>query len=386
MRCSLLLGAILLVVNANAQTPAGKLWSDLKAKRDALPGLHQEFELSQTVKTSTNTQNQKENITLDMSHEKWRERIVSGAGDHQRIYDGTDELYMEDGGDEFVRVKHKAKDGPPEPALYNSMDYEWAKGSEKDAQPCGLSGPPRTCVIIDVPIKASIRPDSNGRMTKEDQGIARFLMDVDTGMVVMLETEEVIETPNISYNFVRTYTLKKMGYGSGLDASLFKLPDGNLREVRSLTPWDAPRIKKLLVGKPAPELEVEDIHGNPISLASLKGKTVLLDFWTTWCPPCRADAPSLEKLYEKYGGKNLMIVGISVSEDRKIVEDYLKKNVHSYPVVLTSENEMPRTYQLGIFPTYIVISPDGTVAAAMQGDQGFGELRSVLKKAAMDTD
>ena len=104
---------------------------------------------------------------------------------------------------------------------------------------------------------------------------------------------------------------------------------------------------------------MEDIHGNPVSLASLKGKTVLLDFWTTWCPPCRADAPSFEKLYEKYGGKNLMIIGISVSEDRKIVEDYLKKNAHSYPVVLTSENEMPRTYQLGVFPTYIVISPMG---------------------------
>ena len=81
MRYSLLLGAILLVVNANAQTPAGTLWNDLKAKREALPGLHQEFELSQTIKTSTNSQNQKEDITLDMSHEKWRERIVSGAGD-----------------------------------------------------------------------------------------------------------------------------------------------------------------------------------------------------------------------------------------------------------------------------------------------------------------
>jgi len=386
MRHSLLIGAILLAANANAQTPANMLWKDLKAKRDALPGLHQEFELSQTFKLPTTSQSQTEHITLDMSHEKWRELDGSGAGDRVRIYDGTNEFYMEDGGDEFVRVKRNTKDGAPEPGLYNSMEYDWGKGSEKGRQSCGFSGPPRTCVLINVPIKSWARPDNNGHVTRLDQGIAQFFVDVESGMVILLKTEELIQAPSYNYNFERIYTLKRMGYGSAPDESIFKLPDVGLKEVKSLTRWDAPRIKKLLVGKPAPELEVKDIHGNPVSLASLKGKTVLLDFWTTWCPPCRADAPSLEKLYEKYGNKDLMIVGISVSEDRKIVEDYLKKNAHTYPVVLTSQNEMPRAYQLGVFPTYIVISPDGTITTAMQGDQGFGELRSVLKKASMDTD
>src|SRR5258708_3029649 len=151
-------------------------------------------------------------------------------------------------------------------------------------------------------------------------------------------------------------------------------------------PWNAGRIKKQLVGKPAPELEVTDIQGNPVSLSDLKGKTVLLDFWTTWCPPCLADAPALDKLYIKYGGKNLMIVGISVSEERAVVEKFLKKHPHTFPVVLTSENDVPRPYQIGIFPTYVVISPDGTLATAVEGDQGFGDLRKFLQKAGMDTE
>ena len=70
-------------------------------------------------------------------------------------------------------------------------------------------------------------------------------------MVALLQTQELIETPKISYNFERIYKLKKMEYGLAPDASLFKLPDGGLKEVKSLARWDAPRIKKLLVGKPA---------------------------------------------------------------------------------------------------------------------------------------
>jgi thiol-disulfide isomerase/thioredoxin len=141
-----------------------------------------------------------------------------------------------------------------------------------------------------------------------------------------------------------------------------------------------------LGGNPAPELNAIDIQGRPVALSAYKGKTVLLDFWTTWCPPCRADGPALDKLYSKYGEKDFMIVGVSVSEDREIVEKFLKEHPHSYPVLLTSENEMPRPYQIGVFPTYIVIDRDGTIAAALEGDQGFGDLRRVLKKAGLETE
>ena len=76
----------------------------------------------------------------------------------------------------------------------------------------------------------------------------------------------------------------------------------------------------------------------------------MLDFWTTWCVACRADGPALDKLYAKYGGQNLEIIGISDSEDRAIVEKYLKEHPHAYPIVLTYENEMPRSFQIGVLP------------------------------------
>jgi thiol-disulfide isomerase/thioredoxin len=145
-------------------------------------------------------------------------------------------------------------------------------------------------------------------------------------------------------------------------------------------------MKKQLTGKPASDLAVKDLQGKPIHLSDLKGKTVLLDLWATWCGPCRADGPALNKLYEKYGDKNLMIVGVSVDEDRSVVEKFLSQHPHPYPIVLTTENEMPRPYQIGVFPTYIVIDSDGNFASATEGDTGFSELRKLLKKAGLETE
>jgi thiol-disulfide isomerase/thioredoxin len=182
------------------------------------------------------------------------------------------------------------------------------------------------------------------------------------------------------------YTLKQMSWGALANSALFRLPSGDMKEVKHLSSWDADRIKKQLAGKPAPDLQVTDMDGKPIALSAYKGKIILLDFWTTWCPPCRADGPALDKLYSSYGGKNLMIVGVSVSEERKVVEKFLHEHPHRYPVVLTSENEMPKAYQIGAFPTYIVIDKDGNLVTATEGDKGFSSLRKMLKKAGLETE
>jgi thiol-disulfide isomerase/thioredoxin len=217
-------------------------------------------------------------------------------------------------------------------------------------------------------------------------GSERILLDTETGLLLSSRAVQAIDNQRGGYQSDIAYTLQRMSYGAPGEQSLFSLPASGMKEVKELSSWNAARIRKQLVGNPAPELAVTDIRGKPLSLAAFKGKTVLLDFWTTWCPPCRADAPALDKLYSKYGGKDLAIVSISVSEDRAIVEKFLSEHPRNFPVVLTTENEMPHPYQIGIFPTYIVIDGDGSVASASEGEKGFGDLRKLLKKAGVDTD
>jgi thiol-disulfide isomerase/thioredoxin len=371
---------------ANAQTPAGNIWNELKAKREKLPGLHQEFDVVHTSRTSQSSQSLKRQVVIDVSRGHWREKSVSGSGNHIRIFDGTDIYAMEEGGDEFTRAKHSAKDDDPQPSAYNFGDPDWSKAVEVRRRPCGIPSNDHQCVVLDAPLKLWRRPGTGSHITKLLEGTGRVMLDTETGLLISSQTVQRIDNGRSTYESDTSYALKRMSYGAPLDASLFKAPSGDMREVKELTKWDAARIKKELSGKPAPELAATDVQGKPLTLSAFKGKTVLLDFWTTWCGPCRADGPALDKLYRKYGEKDLVIVGVSVSEEREIVTKFLSEHPHSYPIVLTTENEMPRPYQIGAFPTYIVIDRDGTVSAAVEGDKGFSDLRKLLKKAGLEAE
>jgi thiol-disulfide isomerase/thioredoxin len=385
MRCILLLAAVL-ALNGGTETPASKTWTELKAKREKLPSVHQEFEMSRTFKTTGHSQSMKSQIILDMSQSQWREKSVTGSGNRLQIFDGKDLLLMEEGGDEYIRIKRHGKDPEPVPSPYLAVEADWSKSQEIERRPCGLSGKDDQCVVLEVRLKPWSRSITTGKVSSMIEGSARMLIDTENGLVLSLHTVETIQGPRGPYQSDVSYGTKRFSYGASGDSSLFKVPSEDMREVKELQRWDAAKIKKQLAGKSAPDLSVVDILGKPLTLSDFKGKTVLLDFWTTWCPPCRADAPALDKLYRKYGDQDLMIVGISVSEDRAVVERFLKDHPHSFPVVLSTENEMPTAYQIGVFPTYIVISPDGDLASAAQGDQGFSDLRKMLKKAGLEID
>lgn len=385
MRLAVLTAATFLAFQAAAQTPAPALWNELAAKRENLAGAHQEFDVSHTLKTSGTSQSSKRQIVLDLSKKQWREKSVRGSGNHIRIFDGDSLFSMEEDGNEVVRTRHRAQDNDPMPSPYGSGELDISHAREVERRPCLVAGMD-ACVLMDIPITRWTRSSSPSNVFKLLEGTARIFIDTETGLVVSLSTAELIGSAHGQRDSRSTYTLQRMTYNKPLDASLFKLPSSDLREVKELSRWNAAKIKKQLAGKPAPDFAFKDLQGKPVALSAFKGKTVLLDFWTTWCPPCRADGPALEKLFGKYGGEKLMIVGVSVDEARPIVEKFLKEHRHGFPIVLTDENEMPRPYQVSAFPTYIVIDSGGVLSTVVEGDKGFGDLRKLLKKAGLELD
>jgi thiol-disulfide isomerase/thioredoxin len=365
-----------------AQTPAAQLWQELTAKRNSLPGFHQEFACSETRTMTGHQQSSQCEIVVDVSSGKWREWSRTGSAE---IFDGRELFRIEENEGAFLRIRPHPKETAPQPSIYDFGDSDTSKAVELERRSCNtpIDGDP--CVTLEVPIRQRTRLSVDGQMITQRGGVSRLIFDTETGLLVSSGTVQGIDNQKIGYRLTTTATLKRQVYGNAVDPALFAPPAG-LREVKRFSDWNAARIKKQLAGKPAPDLAVTDTAGNLVRLSEYKGKTVLLDFWATWCPPCREDAPALETLHRTYHERGLVIVGLSVGEPRETVEQFLKKSSPGYSIVLTSENEMPRIYQPRVIPTYILIDGDGAVVSAAEGNQGLADLRKLLKRAGMDTD
>jgi len=117
-------------------------------------------------------------------------------------------------------------------------------------------------------------------------------------------------------------------------------------------------------GSPAADFEVASVEGKPIRLADLRGKYVLLDFWGTWCPPCRQEIPFLKKAYEVYGAK-IQFIGITVDDDEETVRQFVKENEIAWPQVI-APSDYPRTgiisdFNVRGYPSLYLIDPDGRI-------------------------
>ncbi len=270
MRLALILGILIVSSNAQAQAPATKLLAQLKAKRQAQPSVHQEFQTIEEFKVGNQTQSAQRNLVLDISQNKWREQALSGSGSHLRIFDGSDILVAEPSSNEFVRIKSKSDDDPM-PASYGFADVDESKANEVERKPCGFSQNDHTCVVIDMPVKTWTRVITDIRIMRMVSGMNRIAVDTETGLLVQSVTQETVDTGRGGYLMSMVISLKSFSIGTAPDAALFQLPGGGFHEVKWLPP--------------APDLQ-DDLQGNPLS--DSKGRTIPFGFWASWCPPCRA--------------------------------------------------------------------------------------------------
>lgn len=129
-----------------------------------------------------------------------------------------------------------------------------------------------------------------------------------------------------------------------------------------------------LSGQKAPDFTLKDINGNSVSLSSFKGKVVLLNFWATWCPPCKAEIPSMNKLHQKL--KNRGFVMLAVSTDRAVIDvkDFLKTTPVNFPVVVDYNLNVSRSlYRVFMMPTTFLIDRKGVIVEKYFGEQDWTE-------------
>ncbi len=113
------------------------------------------------------------------------------------------------------------------------------------------------------------------------------------------------------------------------------------------------------VSGPAPNFTLPDSQGNPVNLEDFRGEVVMINFWASWCIPCRQEMPFLEKLYQRYKDLGFTIIGINVEEDTQMAHAMLKKIPVSFPILFDQTNAVSKLYQVSGMPTTILIDKSG---------------------------
>lgn len=113
---------------------------------------------------------------------------------------------------------------------------------------------------------------------------------------------------------------------------------------------------------PAPDFSLRNLSGASVSLSDFRGKVVLLNFWATWCPPCKAEMPSMESLYRQMKDDGLVILAVNIEQNGpETVARFLKENPHSFPILFDDQAEVQKLYGVYKFPETFVIRKDGTI-------------------------
>jgi peroxiredoxin len=140
------------------------------------------------------------------------------------------------------------------------------------------------------------------------------------------------------------------------------------------------KVKRMEIGKPAPDFVLQDASGKAWGLSSLKGKVVFVNFWATWCKPCRDEMPSMEVLNRAMAGKPFQMLSIVFNDDLDMAKSFAQRLGATFPVLGNPSQELTQAYMITGVPETFLIDADGILRHKFIGpyDWNSREMRNVI--------
>jgi len=137
-----------------------------------------------------------------------------------------------------------------------------------------------------------------------------------------------------------------------------------------------------LAGTEASDFTLKDLDGKEVALKELRGTVVLLDFWASWCGPCRMELPHIEKLHREFKDKGLVVLGVN-NEPPETARAFVKKKEYTFPTLVDADRGVANRYQVTGIPAVFVIDKDGKIVAHYVGLRSEADLRAALRRAGL---
>ncbi|KGK88617.1 TlpA disulfide reductase family protein [Clostridium sp. HMP27] len=128
----------------------------------------------------------------------------------------------------------------------------------------------------------------------------------------------------------------------------------------------------------AMDFKLKDLTGKEVSLSDYKGKKVFLNFWATWCPPCKAEMPEMEMLYQETKNSDLVILAVNLDEERNTVQKFINSNKYDFPVLLDTGNIVASQYEVVSIPTSFFIDKEGNIVDKHIGAMTIEDMKNYI--------
>jgi thiol-disulfide isomerase/thioredoxin len=137
--------------------------------------------------------------------------------------------------------------------------------------------------------------------------------------------------------------------------------------------------------EPAPRFHAKTLEGEQFTNESIKGKVVLCQFWTTWCPYCKGEESLVNDITKEFADKGLIVLAVDVAESKNKILEYLKEHPRKCRIVLTPDTNLAAMYAANSYPIYVVVDREGKIVNTQRGAGGERALRRMLENAGLES-